>query len=68
MLKTALRKFSDRIEVVASTPAKREERWHALLKDKNTEQLVQLVDKDSYEVLKSSILGSPGWYFRDTES
>ena len=54
MLKTALRKFSDRIEVVASTSAKREERWHALLKDKNTEQLVQLVDKDSYEVLKSS--------------
>jgi hypothetical protein len=25
MVKTALRKFSDRIEVVASTPAKREE-------------------------------------------
>jgi nicotinic acid mononucleotide adenylyltransferase/uridine phosphorylase len=50
MVKTALRKYSDRIEVVASTPAKRE----ALLKDKNAEQLVQLVDKDSYEALKFS--------------
>ncbi len=53
MVKTALRKYSDRIEIVASTPAKREEKWHALLKDKNAE-LVQLVDQDSYEVLKSS--------------
>ena len=33
MVKTALRKYSDRIEVVASTPAKREETWHTPLND-----------------------------------
>ena len=43
MLKRALQKHGDRVEIVASTKAKAEQRKRALLEDKNVERLFQLV-------------------------
>ena len=54
MLKRALQKHSDRVEIVASTKAEAEQRKRALLEDKNLERLFQLVPADAYKDLKSS--------------
>ena len=53
MVKDALRKYSDRVEVVTA-PGSREEKTRALLANKNIERLVQFVDSDSYQAVKSS--------------
>jgi hypothetical protein len=53
MVKDALRKYSDRVEVVTA-PGNREEKTRALLENKNIERLVQFVDSDSYRAVKSS--------------
>jgi uridine phosphorylase len=54
MLKRALQKHSDRVEIVASTKAEAEQRKRALLEDKNLERLFQLVSADAYKHLKLS--------------
>ena len=54
MLKRALQKHSDRVEIVASTKAKAEQSKRALLEDKRIERLFQLVSADAYKDLKSS--------------
>ena len=53
MVKKALQKYGDRVEVVTA-PGNREEKTRALLQDRNIEQLVQFIDSDSYQALKSS--------------
>src|SRR5262247_93270 len=54
MLKRALEKHSDRIEIAASTRAKAEQRKRSLLEDKNVERLFEFVPADTYEALKVS--------------
>jgi uridine phosphorylase len=54
MLKRALEKHSDRIEIAASTRAKAEQRKRSLLEDKNVERLYELVPADTYKALKVS--------------
>ena len=54
MLKRALQKHGDRVEIVASTTAQAEQRKRALLEDKNLERLFQLVSADAYKDLKLS--------------
>ena len=54
MLKRALKKHGDRVEIVASTTAQAEQRKRALLEDKNLERLFQLVSADAYKDLKLS--------------
>ena len=54
MLKRALQKHGDRVEIVASTKAQAEQRKRALLEDKNLERLFQLVSADVYKDLKLS--------------
>jgi uridine phosphorylase len=54
MLKRALEKHSDRVEIVASTRAKAEQRRRSLLEDKNVERLFEFVPADTYEALKVS--------------
>ena len=53
MVKRALQKYGDRVEIVTA-PGNREEKTRALLQDRNIEQLVQFVDSDSYQAMKSS--------------
>lgn len=53
MVNKALQKFGDRVEVVTA-PGSREEKTRALLQDRNIEQLVQFIDSDSYQAVKSS--------------
>ena len=53
MVKKALQKYGDRVEVVTA-PGNREEKTRALLEDRNIEQLVQFIDSDSYQAVKSS--------------
>ena len=55
MVKTALQKYGDRVEVVTAQGS-REETTRALLQDRNIEQLVQFIDSDSYQAMKSSPL------------
>ena len=55
MVKRALQKYGDRVEIVTA-PGNREEKTRALLQDRNIEQLVQFVDSDSYQTMKSSPL------------
>ena len=55
MVKKALQKYGDRVEIVTA-PGNREEKTRALLQDRNIEQLVQFVDSDSYQTMKSSPL------------
>jgi nicotinic acid mononucleotide adenylyltransferase len=55
MVKKALQKYGDRVEVVTA-PGNREEKTRALLQDRNIEQLVQFIDSDSYQALKSSVV------------
>ncbi|MGB7946434.1 MAG: hypothetical protein WCH75_02015, partial [Candidatus Binatia bacterium] len=52
MLKRALQRYGDRVEVVASTTTQLEERKQALLNDSSTERLFQIVPGDAYERLK----------------
>src|SRR5262245_53057275 len=53
MVERALQKYGDRVEVVTA-PGTREEKTSALLQDRNIEQLVQFIDSDSYQAMKSS--------------
>ena len=53
MVNKALQKYGDRVEVVTA-PGNREEKTRALLQDRNIEQLVQFIDSDSYQTVKSS--------------
>ncbi|HSE89910.1 MAG TPA: hypothetical protein VLJ79_27115 [Candidatus Binatia bacterium] len=53
MVKKALQKYGDRVEVV-TTPGSREEKTRAFLENKNIERLVQFIDADSYQALKAS--------------
>ena len=53
MVKKALQKYGDRVEVVTA-PGSREEKTRALLQDRNIERLVQFIDSDSYQAVKSS--------------
>ena len=53
MVKKALQKYGDRVEVVTA-PGNREEKTRALLEDRNIERLVQFIDSDSYQAVKSS--------------
>ena len=54
MLKRALEKQSDRIEIATSTRAKAEQRKRSLLEDKNVERLFEFVPADTYKALKVS--------------
>jgi hypothetical protein len=54
MLKTALKKYGDRIEIVAATTAQAERRKQALLEDKSLERLFQLVSAGAYKDLRWS--------------
>src|SRR4030095_8554257 len=53
MVKKALQKYGDRVEIMTA-PGNREETTRALLQDRNIEQLVQCIDRDSYQAVKSS--------------
>ena len=53
MVKKALQKYGDRVEIMTA-PGNREETTRALLQDRNIEQLVQFIDSDSYQAVKSS--------------
>jgi hypothetical protein len=53
MVKDALRKYRDRVEVVTA-PGSREEKTRALLANKDIDRLVQFIDADSYQTVKSS--------------
>jgi nicotinic acid mononucleotide adenylyltransferase len=53
MVKKALQKYGDRVDIVTAL-GNREEATRALLQDRNIEQLVQFIDSDSYQALKSS--------------
>ncbi len=54
MLKRALQKHSDRVEIVASTKAEAEQKKRALLEDKRIERLFELVPAVAYKDLKVS--------------
>ena len=53
MVKKALQKYGDRVEIMTA-PGNREETTRVLLQDRNIEQLVQFIDSDSYQAVKSS--------------
>jgi hypothetical protein len=53
MVRSALRNYGDRVEVVTA-PGTREEKIRGLLEDRNIERLVQFIDSDSYGALKSA--------------
>jgi nicotinic acid mononucleotide adenylyltransferase len=55
MVKKALQKYGDRVEVV-TTPGGREEKTRRLLEDKNIERVIEFIDGDSYQTLKASPL------------
>ena len=54
MLRRALKKHGDRVEIAAATTVQAEQRKRALLEDKNLERLFQLVSADAYKHLKLS--------------
>jgi uridine phosphorylase len=54
MLRKALEKHADRVEIVAATTSQAEDKRRALLENKNIEQLFQLVSADSDKELQSS--------------
>jgi nicotinic acid mononucleotide adenylyltransferase len=54
MVKKALQKYGDRVEIVTSGDS--EEKTRSLLQDRNIEQLVQFIDSDSYQAVKSSLV------------
>ena len=47
MVRSALRNYGDRVEVVTA-PGTREEKIRGLLEDRNIERLVQFIDSDAY--------------------
>jgi nicotinic acid mononucleotide adenylyltransferase/uridine phosphorylase len=53
MVKHALQKYGDRVEVVTA-PGNREEKTRALLRDKKVERVIEFIDSASYQALKSS--------------
>ena len=53
MVKKALQKYGDRVEVV-SAPGSREEKTRGLLGNKNIERVIEFIDSDSYQALKAS--------------
>jgi hypothetical protein len=53
MVKRALQKYGDRVEVVTA-PGGREEKSRGLLDSKGTERLIHFIDSDSYRALKAS--------------
>ena len=55
MVKKALQKYGNRVEIMTA-PGNREETTRALLQDRNIEQLVQFIDSDSYQAVKSSLV------------
>ena len=54
MLRKALEKHDDRVEIVAANRAQAEEKKRALVKDQSIAQLFQIVSADSYKELRSS--------------
>jgi hypothetical protein len=54
MLRKALEKHGDRIEIVAANTVQAEQKKRALVEDKNIAQLFQIVSADSYKELRSS--------------
>jgi hypothetical protein len=54
MLRKALEKHGDRVEIVAANTAQAEEKKRALVEDQNIAQLFQIVSADSYKQLRSS--------------
>jgi hypothetical protein len=57
MLRKALGKHADRVEIVAATTSQVEDRRRALVEDKNITQVFQIVSADSYEELRSAAHG-----------
>jgi nicotinic acid mononucleotide adenylyltransferase len=53
MVKKALQKYGDRVEVV-TTSGDSEEKTRSLLEDRNVEQLIRFIDGDSYKAVQSS--------------
>ncbi len=53
MVRQALRKYGDRVEVVTA-PGSREDKVRALLENKNIERLIQFIDSAAYKAVKSS--------------
>jgi hypothetical protein len=53
MVKRALQKYTDRVEIVTA-PGNREETTRALLQDRNIEQLLGFIDSDAYQAVKSA--------------
>jgi hypothetical protein len=53
MVKHALQKYGDRVEVVTA-PGSRGEKTRALLENKQVERLIQFIDSASYQALKAS--------------
>ena len=53
MVKKALQKYGERVEVVTA-PGSREEKSRVLLQEGKIEQLVQFIDSDSYQAVQSS--------------
>ena len=52
MVKKALQKYGDRVEVITAS-GNGEKKFRALLEDRNIERLVQFIDSDSYQAVKS---------------
>ena len=53
MVKKALQKYGDRVEVVTAS-GDSEEKTRSLLADRNVEQLIRFIDADSYKAVQSS--------------
>jgi hypothetical protein len=53
MVKKALQKYGDRVEIVTATDDS-EEKARSLLRDGNVEQLIRFVDEESYKASRSS--------------
>ena len=53
MVKKALQKYGDRVEVV-TTPGDSDEKIRSLLGDRNVEQLIRFIDEDSFKVARAS--------------
>jgi nicotinic acid mononucleotide adenylyltransferase len=53
MVKKALQRYGDRVEVV-TTSGDGEQKTQALLGDRNVEQLIRFIDEDSYKAARSS--------------
>src|SRR5262245_24034576 len=53
MLKKALQKYGDRVEIVTAT-GDSEEKMQSLLGDGNVEQLIRFIDEESYKAARSS--------------